>query len=73
MTYKMLSAARLKYTEEIAERIDFVITDSTEHNLCIIESVCAELETESVPDSHRLPRSSFNDAAQSKSSLSRNP
>ena len=53
MTYKMLSATSgLKYTEkEIVERIDFVITDSTEHNLGVIESVCAELETESVPDS----------------------
>ena len=52
-TLQILSAASgLKYTEkDIIERVDFVVTDSTEHNLGVIENVCKELGTESVPDS----------------------
>ena len=41
-----------KYIEkELVEKIDFVMTDSTSHNLGVIEEVCAELQTDSVPDS----------------------
>ena len=52
-TYKMLAAATgWRYTEkDLVERIDFVMTDSTSHNLGVIEEVCDELETEKVPDS----------------------
>ena len=53
MTMKILSAASAyRFSEkDIVEKIDFVITDSTQHNLGVIESVCEELETESTPDS----------------------
>ena len=50
---KMLSAASgFRFDEkEILERIDFAVTDSTEHNMGVIEKVCEKLEVESVPDS----------------------
>ena len=50
MTFKMLAASTgWKYTEkELVEKIDFVMADSTSHNLGVIE-VCAELQTDSVP------------------------
>ena len=53
LTLEILSAASAgKYTEkEILEKIDFVMTDSTAHNLGVIEEVCRELNTETVPDS----------------------
>ena len=49
---KILSAASgLKYSEkEIMERVDFVVTDSTQHNMGVIENVCNELKTSSTPD-----------------------
>ena len=52
-TFKMLAASTgWKYSEkELAEKIDFAMTDSTSHNLGLIEEVCAELQTDSVPDS----------------------
>ena len=52
-TFKMLAASTgWKYSEkELAEKIDFVMTDSTSHNLGVIEEVCAELQSDSVPDS----------------------
>ena len=43
-TLKILSAA-----SDILEKILFVMTDSTSHNLNVIEMVCEELEVESVP------------------------
>ena len=51
MTFKMLAASTgWKYTEkELVEKIDFVM-NSASHNLGMIE-VCAELQTDSVPDS----------------------
>ena len=53
LTLEILSAASAgKYTEkEILEKIDFVMTDSTAHNLGVIEEVCKELNTGTVPDS----------------------
>ena len=47
MTFKMLAASTgWKYTEkELVEKIDFVMADSTSHNLGVIE-VCAELQTD---------------------------
>ena len=53
ITLKMLAASTgWKYTEkELVEKIDFVITVSNSHNLGVIEEVCAELQTDSVPDS----------------------
>ena len=50
-TLKMLSAASLNtYSEqEILRKISFVMTDSTSHNLEVIERVCQELEVEEVP------------------------
>ena len=52
MTFKMLAASTgWKYTEkELVEKIDFVMTDSISHNLGATEEVCAELQTDSVPD-----------------------
>ena len=52
MTYKMLAAATAwKYTErDIVGKIDFVITDSTAHNLGVIQDVCEDLELERAPD-----------------------
>ena len=53
VTFKMLATATgWRYTEkDLVEKIDFVITDSTSHNLGVIEEVCTELEADSVPDS----------------------
>ena len=50
---RMLSAASgYRFTEkDILGRIDFVVTDSTEHNMGVIEKVCQELEVDSIPDS----------------------
>ena len=50
-TLKMLSAASFNsYSEqEILERISFVMTDSTSHNLEVIEKVCEELQVEEIP------------------------
>ena len=49
----MLAASTgCKYTEkELVEKIDFVVADSTCHNLGVIEEVFADLQTGSVPDS----------------------
>ena len=49
----MLAAATgWRYTDtDIVEKIDFVMTDSTAHNLGVIEQVCEELEVETIPDS----------------------
>ena len=51
MTFKMLAPSTgWKYTEkELVGKIDFVM-NSPSHNLEMIE-VCAELQTDSVPDS----------------------
>ena len=53
MTYKILAASSgWKYTEkDLVEKIDFVMTDSTAHNIDVIQDVCDELETDSIPDS----------------------
>ena len=53
MTFKILAASSgWKYTgKDLVEKIDFVMTDSTAHNLGVIQDVCAELETENEPDS----------------------
>ena len=53
MTYKILAASSgWKYTEkDLVEKIDFVMTDSTAHNIGVIQDVCDELETDSIPDS----------------------
>ena len=53
MTFKILAASTgWKYTEkELVEKIDFVMTDSTSHDLGVIEEGYAELQTDSVPDS----------------------
>ena len=50
-TLKILShATGNKYSPaEILERIDFVMTDSTLHNIGVIDEVCNELDVESVP------------------------
>ena len=50
-TLKILSAASLhKYLEkEILSKIEFVMTDSTAHNLQVIEEVCQEFAVEDVP------------------------
>ena len=50
-TAKILAAASgNKYSpSEIVGRINFVVTDSTAHNLGVIEQVCEELEVEQVP------------------------
>lgn len=50
---KMLSTASgFQYSEkQIMERVDFVVTDSTAHNMGVIDNVCDELETDSKPDS----------------------
>ena len=40
------------YTEsQIMAKIDFVMTDSTSHNLGVIEMVCEEVESEYIPSS----------------------
>ena len=50
-TLKILSAAFMHtYSEkDILSKINFVMTDSTSHNLEVIEEVCEELEVDSVP------------------------
>lgn len=50
-TMEMLSAATLhQYSkEDILRKIKFVMTDSTSHNLEVIENVCKELEVEETP------------------------
>ena len=52
-TLEILSASvGRKYSEkEILEKVDFVMTDSTAHNIGVIEEVCEKLECESVPAS----------------------
>ena len=52
-TLEILSAATgYMYTEsQIIAKIDFVMTDSTSHNLDVIEMVCEEKESEYVPSS----------------------
>ena len=47
-TLKILSASSgFKYTsEDIVKKINFVMTDSTEHNMGVIDEVCSELEVE---------------------------
>ena len=53
MTYKILAAATAwKFNEsDLVNKIDFVMTDSTAHNLGVIEDVCSELPTENIPES----------------------
>ena len=53
LTYKILAASPgWKYTEkDLVEKIDFVMADSTAHNMGVIQDVCDELETDSIPDS----------------------
>ncbi len=53
MTFKMLAAATgWKFSEkDLVAKIDFVMTDSTAHNLGVIGDVCEELGVEDVPDS----------------------
>ena len=50
-TLKILSAASFhKYSEQdILRKISFVMTDSTSHNLRVIESVCDELDIDEIP------------------------
>lgn len=50
-TLKILSAASLhKFSEQdILNHIKFVMTDSTSHNLEVIEAVCDELDVDNVP------------------------
>ena len=52
-TLSMLSASTgYKYSEkEILEKINFVMTDSTNHNIGVIDTVCEDLQTESKPKS----------------------
>ena len=46
----LIAASGNKYSpSDILENILFVMTDSTSHNLNVIEMVCEELEVESVP------------------------
>ena len=55
MTFQILSAATGgKYSEkDLVERIDFVITDSTAHNLGVIDQLCEDLgiSEDMIPDS----------------------
>ena len=52
-TLEILSTATgCMYTEsQIMAKIDFVMTDSTSHNLGVIEMVCEEVESEYIPSS----------------------
>ena len=52
VTLDILAAASgYKYSrEDILKKINFVMTDSTSHNLNVIEQVCEELEVEDVPN-----------------------
>ena len=48
----MLSAAT-DYTysaKELVEKVNFVMTDSTAHNLKVFDSVCEDLEAENSPN-----------------------
>ena len=48
----LLATSGYRFSEkDILETIDFVVTDSTEHNMEVIEKVCQELEVDSIPDS----------------------
>ena len=49
----MLAAANAwKFNEsDLVNKIDFVMTDSTAHNLGVIEDVCSVLQIENIPDS----------------------
>ena len=51
MTLKILSAAsgNRYLPAKILAKISFVMTDSTSHNMEVIEMVCEDLEIESVP------------------------
>ena len=51
MTLRILSAAcGYKYTEQdLLGRIDFVMTDSTSHNLNVMENVCHRHKVDSIP------------------------
>ena len=64
ITFKMLAAAPgWKYTEkDLVEKIDFVITDNTSHNLGVINELCDDIGTDSVPEwliCHAHPRTMF--------------
>ena len=52
-TMKILSAATgYKYSaKEIVEKVNFVMTDSTAHNLKVFDSVCEDLGAEHSPTS----------------------
>ena len=45
MTYKILAASSgWKYTEkDLVEKIDFVMTDCTAHNIGVIQDICDEI------------------------------
>ena len=64
MTFKMLAVSTSwEDTEkELVEKTDFVMTDSTFQNLGEIE-VCAELQTDRVPDSFSLSCSTYDDVS----------
>ena len=47
----LASTGYLFSEKDIVEHIDFVMTDSTSHNLGVIEQVCEDLDSESVPQS----------------------
>ena len=51
MTYKILEVASggTYSAKDIVEKIDFVVTDSTSHNLGVMEEVCAELDCDNIP------------------------
>ena len=53
MTYKILAAVTAwKFNEnDLVNKIDFVMTDSTAHNLGVTEGVCSKLQVENIPDS----------------------
>lgn len=52
-TLQILSAATgQRYSDkEILEKIQFIMTDSTAHNIGVIQKVCEDLESENVPKS----------------------
>ena len=52
MTLKILAAAKCGAFSEkdLVERIDFVVTDSTAHNLGVMEEVCDQLGSENTPE-----------------------
>ena len=46
------AATAWKFNESgLVNKIDFVMTDSTAHNLGVIEDVCSKLQVENIPDS----------------------